>query len=712
MATTTQSTSQTKYEHTEKISARRKALFPTGSDSGSDLGHMSPIHSESSNFSENAFTALEHEADHQFRKFFKCSLTDYVLLEDDAEILTPDPCSETSVPPLYLSPMQTLLSTPILYSPMHTTKIVTPLSKSPSSTLKTPHDTSTVKVNQKQTKRKLVTDTKNDPQESQSPNSKQAKFDSKSKVRTALFPEDEIVLPVKTFYPKENNTFNVKESISALLAASKHRVMNVPHVKRAQIKNTAVLTLNKRRYGEINAGVRHKIRKPKQKKVTQAKIVKATMKIIEKSPLTEYLEEMTNVKKTIKPLPLNSTINNTSNKKNNSVNMSDTLANRKFFKTLRSSFKQVIGSPKKQPLRCLNKTKEALQPNKRKLDVAEFEFSPEKDVAVVPEVDNLINQLDKEVAKTTANPNLIFSPTAQMCNMASALDLNSPKRAKVNISKMLNDSTLKRPNNMTSYTEKVEKSAKLFPLFCADKNKSMTCNTNQKEIKKGPTHAHKKFKTVSDNQLLIDAGQKKFGAIVCHECSFVYESGDASDEMIHRTYHEAINTFKFNGWKNERVVTNIDVNTRIIKIIPGDMKIWWKKGVELIDYINREMGFYDMILPLDKSQMYLYVQNKKIIGCLTAEMKQTAYKRLPTDLDIDLCSEEAFQVRCGISRVWVAPHHRRAGIATQLMDTLRRNFLHGYFLQNNEIAISSPSDLGQKFASKYFQTDSFLIYMN
>lgn len=49
-----------------------------------------------------------------------------------------------------------------------------------------------------------------------------------------------------------------------------------------------------------------------------------------------------------------------------------------------------------------------------------------------------------------------------------------------------------------------------------------------------------------ENQMILDAGQKKYGAIQCSECLMVYHVKDPEDELIHAGMHEIVNdTLKF-----------------------------------------------------------------------------------------------------------------------------------------------------------------------
>lgn len=100
-----------------------------------------------------------------------------------------------------------------------------------------------------------------------------------------------------------------------------------------------------------------------------------------------------------------------------------------------------------------------------------------------------------------------------------------------------------------------------------------------------------------------------------------------------------------------------------------------------------------------------------IAGCLVAIPTSTGYKMLSVKAhESDLCSERCFPVKCGIAQIWVSQNFRKQGIATALMNALKKNFFFGYALNNNEIAFSSPTEMGKEFARKYFGTPNFMIY--
>jgi N-acetyltransferase len=53
------------------------------------------------------------------------------------------------------------------------------------------------------------------------------------------------------------------------------------------------------------------------------------------------------------------------------------------------------------------------------------------------------------------------------------------------------------------------------------------------------------WRSTGDNQYIIDAGQKKFGATQCKDCGIVYQIGDPDDEVSHQKYHNSAHTLKY-----------------------------------------------------------------------------------------------------------------------------------------------------------------------
>lgn len=66
--------------------------------------------------------------------------------------------------------------------------------------------------------------------------------------------------------------------------------------------------------------------------------------------------------------------------------------------------------------------------------------------------------------------------------------------------------------------------------------------------------------------------------------------------------------------------------------------------------------------------------------------------------------------RCGISRIWISPNYRRMGVASKILSTIRSHFIFGYYLSIDDIAFSSPTEAGKRFAIQFTGRNDFLVY--
>ncbi|KAJ8937863.1 hypothetical protein NQ314_011691 [Rhamnusium bicolor] len=295
MSTAKKGQSTSHYEHTSHVSARRRSLFPADiieSDEDSDLGHISPLIFDSDH--EDLKCLVSTQASRSNNGYLSSktdSIGDYdiigVVENMQGPVCTPITkknysCLET-MSPLYLSPYCTRLK-----STENTIINETPFKMSPSYNLKTPHDAPNTNSKVPKLVRKSLLDTlentsiKRKLSSLSSPEqnkSKHLKLDPKnSKVRTTLFPEVDISLPAKSFYPR---TENIMENLPKRETFPKSLVLC----------NRSRKTKSRKKIGEINAGVGHKIRKPKQKRV-KALFVKAALNVVNNSALTEYIKDL------------------------------------------------------------------------------------------------------------------------------------------------------------------------------------------------------------------------------------------------------------------------------------------------------------------------------------------------------------------------------------------------------------------------------------
>jgi len=99
---------------------------------------------------------------------------------------------------------------------------------------------------------------------------------------------------------------------------------------------------------------------------------------------------------------------------------------------------------------------------------------------------------------------------------------------------------------------------------------------------------------------------------------------------------------------------------------------------------------------------YLYVNKKRVIGLVSAEAIQKAY-RLESSYER---STEARRAVLGIHQIWVHSKFRGRGVATQLLDAVRDKMVFNFAVPCRLLAFSSPTEAGIAFARSYVSTAS------
>ncbi|GFR62924.1 N-acetyltransferase ESCO1, partial [Elysia marginata] len=229
-------------------------------------------------------------------------------------------------------------------------------------------------------------------------------------------------------------------------------------------------------------------------------------------------------------------------------------------------------------------------------------------------------------------------------------------------------------------------------------------------------------KDPNQEQMILDAGQKKFGATQCPVCGMVYCHADPEDETAHSKFHKRLlEALKYPGWKNPRVVQEYPEDLgEVIMVMVDDPKHMRKKVDEVNQVMARELGFPENpnCFINRQQKVFLYVYEKEIAGCCVAEPIKEGYRILPGDMDTTESSgqrpwrssdvpEPAY---VGISRLWVASSRRKTGVATKLVDCVRQWFDYGTLTPHHRLAFSDPTPDGRKFAQKYMGSNTFLVY--
>lgn len=263
------------------------------------------------------------------------------------------------------------------------------------------------------------------------------------------------------------------------------------------------------------------------------------------------------------------------------------------------------------------------------------------------------------------------------------------------------------------------------PVSCSTPSGSVSALQPTAPVAKERTQRKKKEKQDED-QLIIDAGQKQFGAISCSSCGMVYSADNPEDNFQHSQFHQRfLEAIKYVGWKKERVVAEF-WDGKILLVMPDDPKYAIKKAEEVRQVADNELGFQQVMLTRPAlAKTYLFINSERmVVGCLVAEPIRQAFRVLEQpdqkkDMTKDdfmerhrawCCSTVPEQAICGISRIWVFSLARRKGIASRMLDTVRSTFMYGSHLTKEEIAFSDPTPDGKLFATKYSNTPAFLVY--
>ncbi|KAI7800000.1 N-acetyltransferase ESCO2 [Triplophysa rosa] len=322
------------------------------------------------------------------------------------------------------------------------------------------------------------------------------------------------------------------------------------------------------------------------------------------------------------------------------------------------------------------------------------------------------------------------SPNQSFCSEAGSQEANA-------ISDSVFDVTDVPPPDHNSSLD--EEDSSVYPIFGSKRSQkkgllsppqnsgtpsTLTATPASKAKERNVMRRDKKKQT--DNQLVIDAGQKQFGATTCSSCGMLYSIDSPEDNFQHTQFHQRfLDTIKFVGWKKERVVAEF-WDGKIILVLPDDPKYAIKKAEDVRRIADSELGFQQVTLSSPSSaKTYLFINSDRmVVGCLVAENIRRAFRVLeqsenPKDMNKEdfmehhrawCCSTVPDKAICGVSRIWVFSLMRRKSIATRLLDTVRTTFMYGCHLTKEETAFSDPTPEGKLFATKYCGTPTFLVY--
>lgn len=213
-------------------------------------------------------------------------------------------------------------------------------------------------------------------------------------------------------------------------------------------------------------------------------------------------------------------------------------------------------------------------------------------------------------------------------------------------------------------------------------------------------------------QTRLNLGQKGLVPTVC-ECGFLLDEEFPKDSVRHCRFHDqrwrvfqkASERFvKAANWT--RRLTNGD---EIIRMACRDLSPFQRQLVARIDEEMNAQAHHEEALNF--LTIYLYIDSHKdeIRGFLSTEAVSQGLVSDGTPVNVMI----------GVSRIWVSPSSRRQGIATTLLQSIRRCH-HASPLLCDEpcqmpprlIAFSQPTAEGRKLAAAFLGrgSDQFILY--
>lgn len=327
-------------------------------------------------------------------------------------------------------------------------------------------------------------------------------------------------------------------------------------------------------------------------------------------------------------------------------------------------------------------------------------------------VEDLISQLEDDKSQAGINRQEIRELLDSFQEIEDSEEDEENKRPILSVANLTASTATLTMNSSDQSLEGSDKNGKemsdqLFPIF----NHNYKSNAVLADVtNKVRPHKKNMWRPMGNDQYQIDAGQKKFGEKQCSECGLLYQQGDPDDEIQHSVYHSNFQTLRFVGWKNENIVGYYGAD-KVIVVKWDDPKVWHVKCASILAIVDKELGIMSESSVISSNmKVFMYISEKQVVGCLVGMTLSRAYKLYESTTDMTTCSEESYPVKCGICRLWTHPAYRRQGIASKLVDTLRRNFVYGYILSRDDIAFSVPTPDGKSFVTKYVGKNDFFVF--
>lgn len=265
-------------------------------------------------------------------------------------------------------------------------------------------------------------------------------------------------------------------------------------------------------------------------------------------------------------------------------------------------------------------------------------------------------------------------------------------------------------------------------------------------------------------QMYLDFGQASFGQrSICSICNTLIVHGLEEDESQHEkvckeykygvSFHiknvRIIHDFSKLGFSSSMFREDDKENGYIVEIRPSDSLTLRRRVLDVKRIVDQELGFAvlgsasissssssqdissnqdisesaELEKTLDQKTVYLYIENKRVVGFCSVHVITKAYELLDIksqhqNVDLSQSTRNEAYTRSntptkaiiGVHQLWCHKSHRKKSIASKLVDAARSKLVFGMYVPHNLVAFSSPTMDGAIFAKRYCDPDPPLVY--